>query len=1122
MGQGQRDCPERNRREKRQMSKTVLRNIRLVNWYGFTNTTIPVSENLTLISGENECGKSTILDAVKYAYTGDTQFNKATSGYNTGVGKRNLVSYTRCLVDASSGIYARPAEKIPAVYTHIALEYYDQINENPFILGVIIETAVTDIRGNYWYAFDGKTLEEIDYVYEENSILKPYDASGFQKRYGVQLKNKKDGITLFMQMTGLKLAWHDVPKYQRKLRNIMAYNPAAKIQEFIKESVLEEHNVNFDKLKDAKQNIEKVNQTLEQIDQELRDLDAILKDFDEHDRRALRLRIDDIKLKYKNVVTYRAKRGEAEETVNRNRTACDSLEKRIREESGEIEEIEMYYTEAKSALREMDVSKAILASEQLVRNYEQQLEALEKEKEALEAFQRKVRQILERMREAGEELPDNGMSEKLTAKTVEVAEKKAYIEDLKHALQTCRDNILAEKGAADAELSRVQRECTEQVSIIETCEKNKADFSYAKEQTELIREINREFSKRGIREEAHMACEYVAGLEDEEWRDAIEAFLGIHRYAVVVDPAFFDIANEVMDRSSHRYVELVNTKRLMEKEIRCREDSVYHFLQIRNEAAAKYFMFWLGGIHAVDKKDVPKYDNAMSKEGKLSRNMAVTYINTKKLRSYCLGSEAIELNKRKAERRLQELEDREKKLLKFRNDQRDKAEFLQEGLNGFREYDLNAHSEAARITAELEKERARWQELIEAQRDNAEFAALSDRVSILEKQLREKKKVRDSHQKEKVVLEAEAETKENEIREYRAKEEEAGKQIEEERARSRSVVETAVREYDRFLSGEDKEGGLMQPSTKERSARRVRELAAMILASQQSYNNRKQDMDRLPVGLEYESVYQKRRGKIWIDDLQGIQQKLKEQTLKYERIFKREFVLNIYEAAKSARSDIADINKELRKLRFSTKYQFDVKMLSDSSDYAKILRYAEYLQESNDMGDGQIILAAVSGYDSDEVESREKEIKDIINKIIEKNDMTEMRRFADYRNYMSYEIIINNDEVKDGKLSKQVGYNSGAGTQIPYTLILSAALSMLYNVRVNSVRLLFIDEPFEKMSDHNIKLMLDFFKNQDFQVIFCAPPNKLESIGNECGVIIPVLKISNDNMQIGKVKFHEQ
>ena len=59
------------------------------------------------------------------------------------------------------------------------------------------------------------------------------------------------------------------------------------------------------------------------------------------------------------------------------------------------------------------------------------------------------------------------------------------------------------------------------------------------------------------------------------------------------------------------------------------------------------------------------------------------------------------------------------------------------------------------------------------------------------------------------------------------------------------------------------------------------------------------------------------------------------------------------------------------------------------------------------------------------------------------------------------------------------------------------------------------------MSDHNIKLMLDFFKNQDFQVIFCAPPNKLESIGSECGVIIPVLKNANDDMLIGKVKFHD-
>ena len=91
--------------------------------------------------------------------------------------------------------------------------------------------------------------------------------------------------------------------------------------------------------------------------------------------------------------------------------------------------------------------------------------------------------------------------------------------------------------------------------------------------------------------------------------------------------------------------------------------------------------------------------------------------------------------------------------------------------------------------------------------------------------------------------------------------------------------------------------------------RRVRELEGNINGKQQAYNNRKQEVDKLPMGLDCEAAYQGRRGKIWIDDLQGIQQKLKEQTKTYEQIFKREFVLKIYETAKDARNDITDINK---------------------------------------------------------------------------------------------------------------------------------------------------------------------------------------------------------------------
>ncbi len=1104
------------------MNKTVLRNIHLVNWYGFSNTTIPVSENLTLISGENECGKSTILDAVKYAYTGDTQFNKATSGYNTGVGKRNLVSYTRCLVDASAGIYARSAEKIPVVYTHIALEYFDQINENPFVLGVVIETAVTDIRGTYWYALDGKTLKDISFVYEEGSVIKPYDASGFQKKHGVQMRNKKEGITLFMQMTGLKLPYQEVPKYQRKLRNIMAYNPAAKIQEFIKESVLEEHDVNFDKLKEAKKNIEQINGSLEQINQELQDLGSILADYAEHDKKARRIKIDDIKIKYKKLVQYQREIREAEEIIKRNHITCQALAKTIHEQGQEIDEIDRYYSEAKRALLALDVSKAISASEQLLHAYEEQLAVLNVEKEKLEAFQRQLQEMAVQLAELRADVQNADMIGRLTSKEVEVAEKQRFIDLLKDEIRRTRDRLIERNTLLKKELEDIQKECIEQNKIIENCNKNRADYSHVQEQMELIREINREFRKQGIHEEAHMACEYVVELKDEKWRNAIEAFLGIHRYAIIVSKEAFDVANKVLDQSRHRYVELVNTKRLMSRTMECEEDSVFHYLYIQNETAANYFKFWLGRIHAVAIGDVPEYDNAMSMEGKMSRNMAVTYIDTRKIKSYCLGSQAIELNKRAAEKKLHELENREKEILLEQRSLQDSSNYLQKGLECFKEYNLNAHKEAAKVSADLNEERSHYQELLEAQKNNAEFMALNERVSELGNQLDSKKKIRDENLKQKTILETTASEKEKAVKELKIKEDEKQAELNEERITDHSAVEEAMEEYDGYLSGDNPNGDLMQYESKARVSRRVRELESDIKGKQQSYNNRKQEVDRLPVGLECEADYQRRRGKIWIDDLQGIQQKLKEQTITYEKIFKREFVLNIYETARDARSDISEINKELRKLQFSTKYQFDVKLLSDNSDYAKILRYAEYLQETNNMSDGQLTLTSLMGYEDDEVEAREREIRDIINKIIDHNDMAEIKKFADYRNYMSYEIIINNDEVKDGKLSKQVGYNSGAGTQIPYTLILSAALSMLYNVRVNSVRLIFIDEPFEKMSDHNIKLMLDFFKNQNFQVIFCAPPNKLESIGSECGVIIPVLKVSNDNMQIGKVKFHEQ
>ncbi len=353
--------------------------------------------------------------------------------------------------------------------------------------------------------------------------------------------------------------------------------------------------------------------------------------------------------------------------------------------------------------------------------------------------------------------------------------------------------------------------------ILETCNRNRTDYSNVLEQLELIKEINREFRKRGIQEEAHMACEYVVELKDEGWRDAIEAFLGIHRYAILVSRESFDVANAVLDQSRHRYVELVNTKRLMARTMECVEDSVFHYLQIQNETAANYFRFWLGRIHAVEKSAVPDYDNAMSKEGKLSRNMAVTYINTGKIRSYCLGSEAVELNRRAAEKRLQELETREKEVLAGQRGLLEQSKYLQAGLAYFKEYNLDAHREAAEVTADLNEERGRYQELLEAQKNNAEFLALNGRVTELWAQLSSKKKLRTENLTQKTILETTVSEKEKSVKILKRTESESRAELEKERLSGNSAVEQAVGEYDGFLAGNNPGGGLMQRETKTRA-----------------------------------------------------------------------------------------------------------------------------------------------------------------------------------------------------------------------------------------------------------------------------------------------------------------
>lgn len=1097
----------------------LLKKVRLINWYGFSNVTAPVGF-FTLIAGRNGNGKSAMLDAIKYAAYGDTVFNKSSESK----GSRTLSSYTRGLLDATAGTYMRPADRIPNVYSHIVLEYFDDVEEKSFILGAVIETNAANNCQTYRYVADRLSLNQMEHTCEENGLVMPLGASALQKKYRLTLLNREQGLPRFMQMTGLKLNLVQMPTYLRKLRGIMSYDPNARIDQFIRESVLEERNVDFKKLIEAKENIERLNENFDMIQEEISELDGVLGEYDAWESESNRLLADDIRIVYKNI---KSLKGDIEKQ-NTERELAQKDRKDVAENLKILEnrkrDVEKGLIEARISLDSLDSTRMIIREQERLEKLEEEQEALLKRCRELEQFQTIISEIMNRFFENAEQIADKDILASLCGYEYTAAQKASAVAGMKQKTDLAYDETVKRIFSVDSSIEDLEKGLDTQNRILEECKRHKNTYAQIPEYVGLKEQINRELEKRKISARAQFACEYVIGLEDEEWRDAIEAFLGPRRYTILVAPEYYDIADDVLNCSEYRYAHLFNTKLLMRRNVKVEEDSVVSMLKIKNPVAKRYFEFQLGRMHAVPLEKVRAYENAISREGRVSVAMDCYFLRFDRIRSYYLGQKTFELNRIRAQKEIVRLQDEKKRKLTVRSELVEQKSILAQDKEFFREYDYDAHSKYQKAAREARESKAQLERLQKAQADNQEYIELHETMGRLKEEEEAVGKESQKNVQKNIELETVIARCGDRLKEKTKELEEQEKQYKEYQIEYYTVVQKTVEAYEKYEeNGRKGSGGLLAEETRGRIRRSIEQHKSSLMQLQADYNA-KHSGSMLPRGTEGRGQYAARRERIWMDNLQEIREKLEEQTRRYEDIFKNEFVLTILNSCEKARDDLKQINRELAKLNFAAKYEFDVHYVRDGSEYAKITEYARFLDEREQLGggtEGQMTFGMLTTVSDEEGEQLEQEMKRIVNRIIEKNSEETISRFADYRNYMAYEILITNQVLDRAKLSRQTGFNSGAEVQIPYLLILASALLLIYNQRINSTRLVFIDEPFAKMDPGNVKLMLDFLRSQRLQVIFCSP-DKTDSIGNECEVILPALRVAADKMELGIVQFHEE
>lgn len=130
-----------------------------------------------------------------------------------------------------------------------------------------------------------------------------------------------------------------------------------------------------------------------------------------------------------------------------------------------------------------------------------------------------------------------------------------------------------------------------------------------------------------------------------------------------------------------------------------------------------------------------------------------------------------------------------------------------------------------------------------------------------------------------------------------------------------------------------------------------------------------------------------------------------------------------------------------------------------------------------------------------EDEEMERDIREFMNMILSEEDESE---YTDYRKYFTYDMEITSrqgDKEVTANLSQKQGSASNGEKQTPYFIILAASLLQCYPKRSCCARLAFIDEAFSALSRERIEQMVKYLEENDFQVIYAAPPEKISSIG---------------------------
>lgn len=1053
--------------QKSNLNRKTAKKLLLVQWSRFSNISVKL-EGSTLFTGINGSGKSTILDAMTYMLTGNTQFNKAAQDRD-----RTVLTYVRGDTKSDgTARYLRSGE----VISYVAMEFYSLIENIDFVVGVCIESPNENKSVSKWFVIKDAKIETINFyrISGDNLIVTPKNELRLNgnKLPSSTFMSRDKGTEQLLRALGLRCG---VDKYRAKLVKMMSFNPENNIDKFIQECVLDDHPINslaelkehkrrFESLKEMYHNLNLGRGKLKELEEKTQDYELKLREY----------QIRELLLLYQE---WQVKLSEKE----KNERVVEGIVAKLGELSQSYESASKEYDSALERFRIAANNDILRGMNDTKKELQRQFYKLEDQEKTnleyikkLEFLQLNIKTLFywfdQENREYSILLP-------IFESKVDIKEKIDCFIRLKKNVEKAKTALISDSVHIDDEIKEANHQIEEIESKIKKLSSNIIIFPKNIEDARNL--IQSEFQKIGINTEVRLFAELVKSIKHEEWRLAIETFLGRKRYYLIVDGKYCSETMEIAHKHGLRNINVVITDKLPISNVQF--GSAASELDIPNIYARRFANYLLNGIHLCNSleelHDNPK--GGLMTDGTLAKSYSMSCMDIAKT-EVCLGMDAIELQLKAAKAEKKIIEDKVPQKMNLLNIVSEKIADIERI-----DFDVNNyHFNAPELLCDIKEKQKR---IIE---DIHDIDHNPDMMEVLNEEKRATENLNLAKNKQSSIASQIEMMKQDRER------------IEERNKNLSGEIYSAKNKYDENVY---KQLEIKRPMLELYEKLKKQKESPDVMAVK-TVTNWKLDVDASmrkmeSLQLEYcklDGQDLNRRGPAFIayyrqayKDVANVKieethEQLEVQAKKMESAFMNDFVAELNEAILEAKEEIGLINKELEQIPFGNDtYKF--KMI-ERNDRKAFFSISEKLKDF--MNQPELYLN--SNRDNEEME---QDIKEFLDLILEEEDEDE---YTDYRKYFVYDMEIRSRQGNEqvvAALSKKQGSASNGEKQTPYFIILAASLLQCYPRNNCCARLAFIDEAFSALSRERIEQMVNFLEDNNFQVIYAAPPEKIGSIG---------------------------